>query len=134
MKLKVELVKRVVFGLMIMLMLSTLILNSSSIRTSAAGQDNAGGGTAEGNQEKKEGGSEPDTASVYKSKCAMCHGPKAEKAFDTAKSDDTLVAAVLKGVKPKMPAYESSLGVEKSKALVTYMRQQRCAAPAPASE
>lgn len=69
-----------------------------------------------------------DAAAYYRTgKCAMCHTLKAGKHFDTSKSDDTLVKAILNGVKPEkppfMPAYESK-GVtdEHAKALVAYMR------------
>jgi mono/diheme cytochrome c family protein len=37
---------------------------------------------------------------TYKAKCAMCHGGNAEKSFDATKTDESLVDAVLKGVKP----------------------------------
>ena len=66
-----------------------------------------------------------DVAATYKGKCVACHGAKGEKAFNPAKSDAELLNAMLKGVKPKMPAYEKSLGAEASKALVSYMRQLR---------
>ena len=66
-----------------------------------------------------------DAAVTYKAKCVACHGAKAEKAFNPAKSDADLLNAMLKGVKPKMPAYEKSLGAEDCKALVAYMRQLR---------
>ena len=49
-----------------------------------------------------------DAAAVFKAKCAMCHGQKAEKKFDAAKADDALEAVILKGndtETPKMPAY-----------------------------
>ena len=66
-----------------------------------------------------------DAAATYKAKCVACHGAKAEKAFNPAKSDAYLLNAMLKGVKPKMPAYEKSLGAEDCKALVAYMKQLR---------
>ncbi len=66
-----------------------------------------------------------DAAATYKAKCTACHGPKAEKGFNPAKSDGELLAAMQKGVKPKMPAYEKSLGAEDSKALIAYMKQLR---------
>ncbi len=51
-----------------------------------------------------------DVAADYKAKCAMCHGQKAEKAFDPAKPVDSHVQVILKGKsdsKPPMPAYEA---------------------------
>lgn len=66
-----------------------------------------------------------DAAATYKAKCFACHGAKGEKAFNPAKSDADLLNAMLKGVKPKMPAYEKSLGAEDCKALIAYMRQLR---------
>jgi hypothetical protein len=72
-----------------------------------------------------------DAAAAYTAmKCGMCHSPKAEKAFDPAKPDDVLVAAILKGAKgakpPHMPEYESK-GIDeaKAKAFVEYMRKLR---------
>jgi mono/diheme cytochrome c family protein len=64
---------------------------------------------------------------TYKAKCAMCHGQKAEKLFDTTKADDVLVNTVLKGnktSKPPMPAYEetATMKADEAKSLVTYMR------------
>jgi len=75
-----------------------------------------------------------DTAAMYKSKCAMCHKPTAEKFFDPAKADDALVEVVLKGKKaekpPNMPAFEEK-GMTKDQAnqLVKYMRQVKTAPP-----
>lgn len=63
-----------------------------------------------------------DVAGTYKAKCVMCQGGKAEKGFDAAKGDVALVDAVLKGVKPKMPAYEQKLTADQAKALVAYMK------------
>jgi mono/diheme cytochrome c family protein len=63
-----------------------------------------------------------DAAATYKAKCAGCHGAKAEKAFNRSKSDDQLLNAALKGVKPKMPSYEKSLGADACKELVAYMK------------
>ncbi len=71
-----------------------------------------------------------DAAETYKTKCAMCHSPKAEKAFDPSKTDEVLVEVVLKGKKgekpPFMPAYETKgMTAEQAKELVTYMRELR---------
>ncbi len=59
---------------------------------------------------------------VYKAKCAMCHGVKAEKSFDVSKAEEVLIESVIKGVKPKMPAYEQKLTPDQAKALVSYMK------------
>jgi len=68
-----------------------------------------------------------DAAATYKAKCVACHGPKAEKKFDTTLSDADLVQAVLKGKKPEkppnMPAYEEKgINEEQAKALVAHMK------------
>jgi mono/diheme cytochrome c family protein len=63
-------------------------------------------------------------------KCATCHGAKAEKKFDSTKSDDEHVQIILKGKKPEkppnMPAYEAK-GVteDQARALLTYMKSLR---------
>jgi mono/diheme cytochrome c family protein len=59
---------------------------------------------------------------TYKAKCAMCHGSNAEKSFDATKTDEVLLDAVLKGVKPKMPSYEQKLSPDQAKGLVAYMK------------
>lgn len=68
-----------------------------------------------------------DAAATYKTKCVACHGPKAEKKFDTTLADADLVQAVLKGKKvekpPNMPAYEEKgINEEQAKALVAHMK------------
>ena len=70
-----------------------------------------------------------DAAKAYK-KCVACHGPKADKKFDTAKSDDEHVQIILKGKKaekpPHMPAYETKgVTAEQAKALLDYMKSLR---------
>ena len=70
-----------------------------------------------------------DAATTYK-KCVACHGPKAEKKFDTAKSDDEHVQIILKGKKaekpPNMPGYESKgITPDQAKALLEYMKSLR---------
>ena len=70
-----------------------------------------------------------DAAKAYK-KCVACHGPKAEKKFDTTKSDDEHVQIILKGKKaekpPHMPGYESKgVTAEQAKALLDYMKSLR---------
>lgn len=64
-----------------------------------------------------------DAAATYKAKCVACHGAKAEKGFNPAKADADLLNAMLKGVKPKMPSYEKSLGADDCNALIAYMKQ-----------
>jgi mono/diheme cytochrome c family protein len=69
-------------------------------------------------------GDDFDATTFYKTKCAMCHGLKAEKRFDGAKADDKLVETVLKGKdgSPKMPSYDKAVNAEQAKAIVTYMK------------
>lgn len=78
-----------------------------------------------------------DAAAIYKTKCAVCHGPDGKG--DTAmgkklgvrdfsspevqkQSDNELIAATAKG-KNKMPAYEKSLKENEIKDLIAYIRQ-----------
>ena len=73
-----------------------------------------------------------DTAATYKTKCAMCHGPTAAKAFDPAKTDEEHIQVILKGKKgekpPYMPGYEEKgITAETAKALVEHMRQLKSA-------
>jgi mono/diheme cytochrome c family protein len=71
-----------------------------------------------------------DVAAVYKAKCAMCHSPKAEKAYDPAMPQEEQILAVLKGKKaekpPNMPAFEpKGMTADEAKALVEYMQALR---------
>lgn len=71
-----------------------------------------------------------DAAHTYKSKCAGCHGAKAEKKFDTSKSDDDLVQIILKGKKaekpPNMPGYEAKhITADQAKQLLAHMKSLR---------
>ena len=71
-----------------------------------------------------------DTAALFKSKCAMCHGQTAEKKFDATKSDDALTETVLKGKQaekpPNMPAFsEKGITADQAKALVAFMKSQK---------
>jgi mono/diheme cytochrome c family protein len=73
-----------------------------------------------------------DPAAYYKSKCVACHGPKAEKKFDPALTDEQHIEAILKGKKPEkppnMPAYgEKGVSAEQAKALLDHMKQLRTA-------
>jgi cytochrome c6 len=77
-----------------------------------------------------------DGAETYKAKCASCHGPdgtgqtaagKALKVRDLtsadvqAQTDDQLYDIIAKG-KGKMPGYEKTVGADKCKELVAYIR------------
>lgn len=71
-----------------------------------------------------------DPAAVYKTKCAMCHSPKAEKAYDPAVAIEEQVTIILKGKKgekpPYMPGFEAKgMTAEQAKALAEYMKQLR---------
>ena len=73
-----------------------------------------------------------DPAAYYKAKCVACHGPKAEKKFDAALTDEQLVDAIIKGKKgekpPNMPAYgEKGVTAEQAKGLVDHMKALRSA-------
>lgn len=68
-----------------------------------------------------------DAATTFKTKCVTCHGPKAEKKFDSSLPDAELIDIVMKGKKPEkppnMPAYgEKGLTAEQAKALVDQMK------------
>lgn len=69
---------------------------------------------------------EDDVAAVYKKQCAMCHGQKAEKAYDPEMPRDEQIQAVLKGKQaakpPHMPAFEpKGMKHDEAAALVDYM-------------
>src|SRR5215510_10780143 len=71
-----------------------------------------------------------DATATYKSKCTSCHGAKAEKKFDPAKSDDELVQIILKGKKaekpPNMPGYEAKhITADQAKLLLDHMKSLR---------
>lgn len=73
-----------------------------------------------------------DPAAYYKAKCVACHGPKAEKKFDTTLTEEQHLDAILKGKKPEkppnMPAYaEKGVSPEQAKALLEYMKQLKSA-------
>jgi mono/diheme cytochrome c family protein len=71
-------------------------------------------------------------ADVYKSKCAMCHGPDGKGKMAGTKdlssgeiqkmSDADLTAAITNGKPPKMPAYKGKLTDAQIKAVVGYLR------------
>jgi len=79
---------------------------------------------------------EADGAADFKAKCASCHGADGKGATPVGKalklrdlgsaevqgqSDDELLNIVSNG-KGKMPGYEKTLGADKCKALVTFVR------------
>src|SRR5215216_2364214 len=71
-----------------------------------------------------------DVAADYKTKCAACHSPKAEKFYDPAKTDEQHIEIILKGKKgekpPYMPGFEAKgMTPEQAKALAEYMKQLR---------
>jgi len=77
-----------------------------------------------------------DVAADFKTKCAACHSPKAEKFYDTAKTDEQHIEIILKGKKgekpPYMPGFEAKgMTAEQAKALAEYMKQLRCPTPTP---
>lgn len=68
-----------------------------------------------------------DPAATYKTKCAACHTPKADKFYDPAKADEEHVEIILKGKKgekpPFMPGYEAKgMTEEEAKTLAEYMK------------
>jgi len=71
-----------------------------------------------------------DAATVYKTKCAACHSPKAEKFYDPAAPIDDQVNIILKGKKgekpPFMPGFEAKgMTAEQAKTLAEYMKALR---------
>ena len=71
-----------------------------------------------------------DTAAVFKTKCAMCHGQKAEKAYNPDMPQAEQIDAVMKGKKaekpPNMPAFEpKGMTADQAKALVEFMQGLR---------
>lgn len=109
MKVKVTQVKKFAAALVILPLLAVSLLNSVSVPTRAA--------------------NEQDASALYTdNKCSVCHGAKAEKKFDATKPEADMVNAILKGVKgekpPNMPAYEAKgITEDQAKALVAYMKQ-----------
>ncbi|HYJ92854.1 MAG TPA: cytochrome c [Pyrinomonadaceae bacterium] len=73
-----------------------------------------------------------DAATIFKTKCAMCHGQKAEKFYDPAIPDADQVTAILKGKKgekpPYMPAFETKgITEDDAKALAAFMKSLKTA-------
>lgn len=99
--------KKISIGLVVLPLFGVMLVGTATRSSSAAVQ-------------------EFDAATMFKAKCAMCHGQTAEKKFDATKADDVLEATILKGndtVTPKMPGYEAK-GVtpEQAKALAAHMK------------
>jgi cytochrome c6 len=77
-----------------------------------------------------------DSATLFKSKCSVCHGPDGKgdtamgkklgahdfSAPDIQKLSDADLAAIIAKGKNKMPAYEKTLTADQIKGLVTYIR------------
>ena len=68
-----------------------------------------------------------EAATLYNTKCKMCHGATAEKKIDKTKADDALIQTVLDGKTmekpPNMPAFkERGITSDQAKALVEYMK------------
>jgi mono/diheme cytochrome c family protein len=71
-------------------------------------------------------------ADLFKSKCAMCHGPDGKGKMAGTKDlgsaevqkapDADLTATITKGKPPKMPAYDGKLTADQIKSLVAYVR------------
>ena len=71
-------------------------------------------------------------ADLFKSKCAMCHGPDGKGKMAGTKdlgsaevqkaSDADLTATITNGKPPKMPAYKGKLTDDQIKSLVAYVR------------
>ena len=78
----------------------------------------------------------PDGASIFKAKCAMCHGPDGSgqtpmgkslkirdlRAADVQKQSDTELINIVTNGKNKMLAYKGKLSAEEIKAVVGHIR------------
>jgi mono/diheme cytochrome c family protein len=69
----------------------------------------------------------PDGASIYKAKCAMCHGADGKGKTPltaTAQKDsvEEIAKIVADGKKPKMPSYQGKLSAEEIKAVSTFVK------------
>ena len=111
MNLKINHVKKLAVALLTLALLALGALNSTTRRTRAASQE-----------------PQQDVAAMYTSKCAMCHGAKAEKKFNAELPEAEMVDTILKGKKgekpPFMPAYEpKGVNADQAKALAAHMKQ-----------
>jgi mono/diheme cytochrome c family protein len=78
----------------------------------------------------------PSGADLFKSKCAMCHGPDGGgntpmgkrlnlrdlRSSDVQKHTDDELAAIITNGKPPMPAYGKTLSSDDIRQLVAYLR------------
>ncbi|PYQ31770.1 MAG: cytochrome C [Acidobacteria bacterium] len=78
----------------------------------------------------------PDGAAIFKSKCAMCHGPDGAgqttmgknlklrdlRSADVQKQTDAELTKIISDGKGKMPAYKGKLTDAEIKALVAFIR------------
>jgi mono/diheme cytochrome c family protein len=106
---------------------SNVSANTANLHANTA--DPAANTQTSGDCPKTDGVIVEQTVATYRTKCALCHSPWAEKSFDLAKSSDALAGIILKGnqaSKPPMPGFEAK-GVtpDDAKALVSYMRALR---------
>lgn len=78
-------------------------------------------------------GGAADGAAVYKSKCAMCHGPDGKKvnaamgvrdltSAEVQKQTDADLVRITTDGKGKMPAYKTKLSAEEITAVVAHIR------------
>jgi mono/diheme cytochrome c family protein len=81
-------------------------------------------------------GGGPDGGAIYKSKCAMCHGPDGAgqttmgknlklrdlRSADVQKQTDAELVKIISDGKGKMPAYKGKLGAADIDAVVAYIR------------
>ena len=79
---------------------------------------------------------DPDGAAIYKSKCAMCHGPDGAgqttmgknlklrdlRAADVQKQSDADLTKIISAGKGKMPAYKGKVSDAEITALVAFIR------------
>lgn len=111
MKARVRLLSKVAVAIAAFIVFSAILFTTSSISTRAMSEDF-------------------DAAAYYKTKCAMCHGPKAEKKFDATLPDDQMLTAIMAGKKsekpPNMPEFQSKgVTTEQATSLVAYMKSLR---------
>lgn len=83
------------------------------------------------------GGPADEGASIYKAKCAMCHGPDGSgntpmgkkmklrdlRSPEVQKQSDAQITEIIARGKTPMQAYEKQLGKDKIRELVVYLRE-----------